>query len=157
MKTAVFIGRFQPLHRGHLDALREIGRRFGRLIIIIGSPTTERTRTAHNPLTTRERVALLRRALGNFPIPYVIKVQRDVGVNTLWRAEVLAKVPRGAVFVSGNRNVLAIFNARSVPVAKRYRISGTAIRRLVRRGDGSWARHVPASVRSARLGRRLRL
>jgi len=36
-KIALFIGKFQPFHKGHLFALRQVLKKFDKVIIGIGS------------------------------------------------------------------------------------------------------------------------
>lgn len=59
MKTAVIIGRFQPVHQEHLrvlflTALLE----YDKVIVLIGS--ADRARSVKNPFTWRERVWMIR-------------------------------------------------------------------------------------------------
>lgn len=59
--TAILIGRFQPVHSGHLALLREARARARRAIVIVGS--AHQARTPKNPFTWQEREAMLRGAL----------------------------------------------------------------------------------------------
>lgn len=55
--VAVFIGRFQPFHKGHMHVLKEAAKLANRVIVMIGSCNGERT--LHNPLTGDERVNMI--------------------------------------------------------------------------------------------------
>ena len=59
--TAILIGRFEPVHTGHLALLREALERARRAIVIVGS--AHQARTPKNPFTWAEREAMLRGAL----------------------------------------------------------------------------------------------
>ena len=60
-KNALFIGRFQPLHNGHIDALKQIIERspsFENVVIVISS-SNNTTNDSQNPFSTEERVEML--------------------------------------------------------------------------------------------------
>ena len=59
--TALLIGRFQPVHTGHLALLRAALERARQAIVIVGS--AHQPRTPKNPFTWQEREAMLRAAL----------------------------------------------------------------------------------------------
>lgn len=59
--AAVLIGRFQPLHNGHLALLREALAQARQAVVIVGS--AHQARTPKNPFTWQERAELLRAAL----------------------------------------------------------------------------------------------
>ncbi|WP_428241053.1 bifunctional nicotinamide-nucleotide adenylyltransferase/Nudix hydroxylase [Gynuella sp.] len=58
---AVFIGRFQPFHSGHLKIVREGLNRANKLVLLIGSAW--QPRNARNPWTHQEREAMVRACL----------------------------------------------------------------------------------------------
>lgn len=58
---AVFIGRFQPVHLGHLQVVRAALAAAGNLLVLVGSPGGPRSH--RNPFTAAEREAMLRAAL----------------------------------------------------------------------------------------------
>ena len=62
LDLAVFIGRFQPLHSGHIPAFQQGLERAPFLLAIVGSAFASRSR--HNPFTWEERAALLVETLG---------------------------------------------------------------------------------------------
>lgn len=59
--AAVLIGRFQPLHSGHVALLQETLAQARQVIVILGSAF--QARTPKNPFTWQERAQLLRAAL----------------------------------------------------------------------------------------------
>ncbi len=66
MTTSLFIGRFQPLHNGHLQVIEEILKSGEKLIIGIGSSQKSHTQT--NPLTFDERKSLIESVVKNAEI-----------------------------------------------------------------------------------------
>ena len=59
--TAIFIGRFQPLHRGHLKAIKWILKKEKEIFIIIGS--FQESLTKNNPFSFQERKEMIEKTL----------------------------------------------------------------------------------------------
>ncbi len=59
--VAVLIGRFQPVHNGHLALLREAMAQARQTVVVVGS--AHQARTPKNPFTWQERAEMLRAAL----------------------------------------------------------------------------------------------
>ncbi|GGK93012.1 adenylyltransferase/cytidyltransferase family protein [Deinococcus radiotolerans] len=98
---AVYVGRFQPLHAGHLRAMLDALDRHWRLLVLLGSANL--ARSARNPFTPRERAGMIRAALRDAGVParrvtlrplpdefdadrwaaYVRQAARDVAGDTL--------------------------------------------------------------------------
>ncbi len=57
----VFIGRFQPLHQGHLSVIGQALRRSGHLLVLVG--TANEARSLRNPFTAEERAEMIRACL----------------------------------------------------------------------------------------------
>jgi len=145
MKTAVFMGRFQPLHNGHVQALKEISRKFDKIIIVIGTPKNKRDIDSRNPLTTNERILLLKKALKELNIHARIIIQRDVGIEKVWKRELLQKIPKKSVIVSGNQDVLNFLGKshQTISIKKKIPINATMIRKWIRSDSGKWKKFVP--------------
>lgn len=60
-KVGFIVGRFQPVHLGHLDMIRQAKNYCDTLVILIGS--SQESRTRKNPFTFEERAGYLRTAL----------------------------------------------------------------------------------------------
>lgn len=58
---AVFIGRFQPFHIGHMNVVEKILTQFPRLLLIIGS--ANKSKTSKNPWTLEEREEMIRASI----------------------------------------------------------------------------------------------
>ncbi len=67
MSTALYVGRFQPPHRGHISVIKEILKNFDRVIIGIGS--AQQKNTANNPFSAAERIKMLKLSLQDENLP----------------------------------------------------------------------------------------
>ncbi|MBN3037378.1 MAG: adenylyltransferase/cytidyltransferase family protein [Candidatus Diapherotrites archaeon] len=139
MERAIFIGRFQPLHKGHLHALSELGKHWD-VTIIVGS--SESRRTAENPLSFEERKVMIR----------TVTAAEVIGVPDVFNAERWAQSIRSmidfSVVVSGNAWTRACFKDCTVidpPFLEPETYNSSRIRGLVRRGE-PWEHLVPAEV-----------
>lgn len=91
--VAVLIGRFQPVHNGHLALLREALARARRVVVIVGSAF--QARTPKNPFTWQERADLLRQSVGaGDAARLAICPVRDYYDQTRWADAVQAIVAR---------------------------------------------------------------
>ncbi|MDE1768646.1 MAG: nicotinamide-nucleotide adenylyltransferase, partial [Candidatus Micrarchaeota archaeon] len=145
----LFIGRFQPFHKGHLYALKYALRLSKKVIIGIGS--AEEYGTSRNPLTSNSRIKIIKSAfkeqeidmkrIGFFEIP-------DFNDNDAWFDFIMHKSPKVQVVFSRNSLVRRIFRSRGVPVVsppwhKRQKLSATKVRKLIRAGR-KWQDKVPS-------------
>ncbi|MEM3362071.1 MAG: adenylyltransferase/cytidyltransferase family protein [Candidatus Anstonellaceae archaeon] len=60
-KIALFIGRFQPFHKGHYRALKEILKRYKKAVIAIGS--SNQKRDFKNPFLAKERKEMIKKVI----------------------------------------------------------------------------------------------
>lgn len=151
---ALFIGRFQPFHSGHLSMVQYLTE-VGYQHIVIGIGSAQYARTADNPLTDSERLYCIRTTLANHPqlARSSIVALPDIHDDTRWvdhvNAIVYTVTPQYDVVVSGNSWVQGLFKARAVQVIEpkiTIPITGTAIRKLIRLGNTSWKTFVDPSI-----------
>jgi bifunctional NMN adenylyltransferase/nudix hydrolase len=90
MKTGIFIGRFQPVHQGHVHALGIAASQVDKLYIFIGS--ANQCRSIRNPWTFQERSSMLRSKLHASRITNfeVIPLNDYRYSNTQWMSDVRA-------------------------------------------------------------------
>ena len=60
-RRALYIGRFQPYHKGHHAVIREIASEVDEIIICIGS--AQRSHEIENPFTAGERYLMISKSL----------------------------------------------------------------------------------------------
>jgi cytidyltransferase-like protein len=87
-KIALFIGRFQPFHKGHLFALRQALKKFDKVIIGIGSINVLNEK---NPFTFEERKRMIKESLKNFKGKYKIIGIPDFPDDLEWKNYCLKK------------------------------------------------------------------
>lgn len=143
MRRGFFIGRFQPFHLGHLEAVKHILAREDEVIIGIGS--AQYSHTLENPFTAGERIEIIQRSLKPSGIDlsrcYLIPVP-DIGEHRLWISRVISFCPAFQTVYSNNSLVRILFEeagyrVEPVPLFNRDRLMGTEIRRLIAHG-GDW-------------------
>lgn len=133
MTTGLFIGRFQPFHKGHLDALRQILREVDFVKIAIGS--SNKKRTEENPLSYQERKNYIRSVL---PFEnYAIYPSPDTPNDRVWLKKLQRQVGHfDTVFVTKNLWTESIFKEYGIPMKKtkmRLPINGTSLRAFIRK------------------------
>jgi len=90
MKKKIFIGRFQPFHKGHLETVKWIAKKKSeKVIIVIGS--AQEFATKENPFSFSERKAMVQDALLNAKIKKfnILGVPDFVEDDALWTKKVL--------------------------------------------------------------------
>lgn len=150
-KKALFIGRFQPFHMGHLHVLRHILRDYTHVVIAVGS--TQEDYTEKNPLTEKERVVMIERLfkqIGLSKSSYKVVSVPDINTNSLWPDYVARKCGKFdyAVTASPLNKLLfrdSGYRVESYPIYQRRLFSGAEIRGRMLAGK-DWAMLVPASV-----------
>jgi len=130
MKTLV-LGRFQPLHNGHVRMITKASKLADKLVIGVGS--SNKSRTYKNPFTYDERNFMISSSI-NIKTPYSITGIPDFGNNDLWIAWIDDNVDFD-VFVSNADNELKIFDDYGFKTQKLElrddRISSTKVRELM--------------------------
>ncbi|MFH1134037.1 MAG: adenylyltransferase/cytidyltransferase family protein [Nanoarchaeota archaeon] len=136
MTVALFLGRFQPFHNGHLWAVRKILKTNKNILIVLGS--SQGYRTQKDPFSVSERRRMVAAALGHAGIKrFSLHAVPDIPQDSLYVKHVETRVPAFDRVYSGNSLVLRLFKRAGYPVVKLdiYRnINATAIRaRLLKR------------------------
>ena len=129
------IGRFQPLHRGHIALFKEALANARMIIIGIGSANVT---NEDNPFTAEDREILLERALRREGIrDRVEKIIRldDYHDSQKWLEATLEQTGEIDVVFGGNEWVNGIFDEAgySVEHVERHGYEGTKIREQLRR------------------------
>ena len=149
--TALFIGRFQPFHLGHLDALQQIIKdKPDKILIGIGSSESELT--LKNPLSFYERKELIQKVIDSedlFQKNKIINIEilpiPDFGNSKKWTNYILQELPYFDKVYSGNPYTQECFKLENkdfqVLELNKF-VKAVNIRRLIYE-DLSWEKMVP--------------
>ncbi len=151
VNRGVFVGRFQPFHKGHLLAIKDILAEVEEIVIVVGS--SQYSHRLDNPFTTGERVTMIRRGMEEGEISasnYWIIPVPDLHVHMIWVAQVIGYTPRFDVVYTNEPLTRRLFteaghNVRPIPFHKRRVYSSTEIRKRIL-ADEDWEALVPTSV-----------
>jgi len=151
MARALFVGRFQPFHFGHLHAIETILGEAEELIIVVGS--AQMSHEPDNPFTAGERIEMIEAALAEAKIErcrYLLIPIADAPSHRTWVSYVESQTPRfDAVYTNQplTRRLLveAGYNVKSIPLHKRNVFEATEIRRRILKGE-DWSDLVPTPV-----------
>ncbi len=110
--TSLFIGRFQPFHLGHLDAVRQIFADGKTKFLVIGIGSAEENYTPDNPFTAGERFEMIFDSLveaGFTPDRFNICPIRNIHHYGLWPHHNKLLLPPFARVYSGSPLVKMLF------------------------------------------------
>ena len=150
---ALYLGRFNPPHKGHIHAIEYMLKQsdIDEIIILIGSG--EKAYSIRNPFTGGERLEMLTALVRKrFDISkfYIASIP-DINRNTIWPANVIDLVPNFEVVFTNNPLVQELFEKlahkeiRKVPLVSRAEYSGKKIREEMIKGE-KWEDAVPEEV-----------
>lgn len=152
---ALFIGRFQPFHLGHLDAIQQSLKQTDMLFIGIGS--ANENFQPQNPFTTGERIEMIKSALDEAKIPakkYLIVPIPNINNYELWPHHVEQYLPPFDTIFTCSDIVAALFkNANSIRKKpwkiirpkENLKINSTGVRAEMLKNK-NWGKMVPKSV-----------
>ncbi|QQS58903.1 nicotinamide-nucleotide adenylyltransferase [Candidatus Peregrinibacteria bacterium] len=151
-KTALYIGRFQPFHLGHLDAVRQIFETDPPKCLLIGIGSAEENYLPQNPFTAGERFQMIAESLAEIGIPresFFICPVRNINHYALWAEHVRQLLPPFSRVFSGSKLIRQLFSSLSgiTPIAleKRIEINATTVRNAMLQGE-NWRVMVPAGT-----------
>tara|TARA_B110001454_G_scaffold37550_1_gene36992 strand:- start:16 stop:510 length:495 start_codon:yes stop_codon:yes gene_type:complete len=147
----LLIGRFQPFHLGHLDAMLFGLSRVENLFICIGSSNKSNERK--NPFSAKERREMIVTSIEP-SIADRIKIfdVPDVGDHEKWTFEIDKTVPKYDIVFTNDEFTRTLFEKRKISVISvvlkdREKFSGTNIRNLITY-DRNWRDLVPQGTRN---------
>jgi nicotinamide-nucleotide adenylyltransferase len=147
----LYVGRFQPFHLGHVEAIQDVLKEVEELVIVIGS--AQYSHNIHNPFTAGERLVMIRQALLEAGVDYsrlwVVPVP-DVHLHMLWVSALEGYTPRFNVVYSNEPLTRRLFteagyNVKSIRFFQRKVYTSTLVREKMLAGE-SWTTLVPKSV-----------
>lgn len=152
MTTGLFVGRFQPFHKGHLATVKFALTKVDQLIIVVGS--AQKSNEPRNPFTAGERIMMIKEALDAdkqvdakkimiIPVP-------DVEIHSLWTRQVDMLVPKYDIVYANDPFTLMLFRQSGVktvepPLVDRSEMQATEIRKKMAIGE-NWENLVPVVV-----------
>tara|TARA_Y100000590_G_scaffold55282_1_gene57865 strand:- start:2991 stop:3485 length:495 start_codon:yes stop_codon:yes gene_type:complete len=148
------IGRFQPFHLGHLEAVKFALSKVDHLHIGIGS--SNKSNEKRNPFTADERKTMIESSLdGDLVNRITIHFIPDVDDHSKWTHLVDEIVPNYDAVFSNDDFTHELYQNRgksiiSVELKSRENLSGTNIRNLIST-DQDWENFVPQGTRQILL------
>ncbi len=150
-RRGLYVGRFQPFHLGHLDAIKDVLSEVEELVIVIGS--AQYSHNLSNPFTAGERLVMVRRALLEAGVDdsriWVVPVP-DVHLHMMWVSALEGYTPRFDVVYSNEPLTRRLFmeagyKVKGIKFFERELYSSTLIREKMV-NDDTWEKLVPKSV-----------
>ena len=150
-RRALFVGRFQPFHNGHLHAITKIMGESDELLIVVGS--AQMSHEPDNPFTAGERLEMIRYALDSAGVDtgrYMLIPIPDAPAHRVWVSQVESQTPRFDVVYTNQsltRRLLveAGYDVRGIDLYMRDQFEATEIRRRILEGE-DWEELVPSEV-----------
>jgi nicotinamide-nucleotide adenylyltransferase len=146
----LYIGRFQPFHLGHLDAVKQALAECQFLIIGIGS--AEQNHLPDNPFTASERWEMITTALEEARIPqeqYTIIPVRNINNYAIWVEHVSKIVPSFNAIYTGSPIIKKLFSEHPKydlnELTFKHDISASQVRKAIK-DDQDWESLVPKNV-----------
>ena len=146
---ALFIGRFQPFHMGHLMVLQNVSSKYDEIIVGMGS--SQYSNTVENPFTADERKQMIEKSLEKINVlNYSVVLIPDIHNPPRWVSHILSIVSDFDVVLSNNSLTKQLFSekgyiVKGTPVFERTKYSGKIIRRRMI-NDERWEDLVPEPV-----------
>jgi nicotinamide-nucleotide adenylyltransferase len=147
----LYVGRFQPFHLGHLEAIKMILVAVEVLVGVMGSAQYSHNR--ENPFTAGERLVMIRSALEeakvDFSRVWVVPVP-DVHLHMMWVSALEGYTPSFQIVYSNEPLTKRLFmeagyKIKVIPFFERQFYSSTAVREKMLQ-DNSWRTLVPKNV-----------
>jgi nicotinamide-nucleotide adenylyltransferase len=151
VNRGLYVGRFQPFHLGHLDAIKHALKEVDELVIVIGS--AQYSHNANNPFTAGERLVMVRQALLDAEVDdstfWIVPVP-DVHLHMLWVSAVEGYTPKFNVVYSNESLTKRLFmeagyEVKTIPLFERKVYTSTVVREKMVKDD-SWIELVPKSI-----------
>jgi nicotinamide-nucleotide adenylyltransferase len=141
LKRGLYIGRFQPLHKGHLHSLLWCTGEVDELVVAVGS--SDKSFESRNPFTAGERIEMIRNALRSETKDKLEKIMvipvPDIGTHILWSYNLDLLVPKYSTVFTNDPFTSMLFEERGKEIVRpnminRDRMSATEVRKRIADG-----------------------
>ena len=147
----LLIGRFQPFHLGHLEALRFALSKVDKLWVGLGS--SNKPVKKNNPFTAQQRKEMILSSIDDFMKERItIYFVPDVDNHIRWIEKIDTIVPKFDIIFSNDDLTKHLYSKRNtkvlaIPFLNRESLSGTNIRDLIVNNQ-EWENFVPDGTRN---------
>ncbi len=149
--NGLLIGRFQPFHLGHLEALQFALSKVEKLWVGLGS--SNKPIEKNNPFSAEERKEMILSSIDD-PMKDKISIYfiPDLDDHVKWIEKIDTIVPKFDIVFSNDELTKHLYSKRTVPITpipflKRDVLSGTNIRKLII-SDQKWDDLVPDGTKN---------
>ena len=148
--NGLLIGRFQPFHLGHLEALQFALSKVDKLWLGLGSSNKPIEKS--NPFSAEERKKMILSSIDDsMKNKITIYFIPDVDNHVKWIEKIDTIVPKFDIVFSNDPLTDHLYSKRtvqviSIPFLKRDQLSGTRIRNLIK-SDQKWDDLVPSETK----------
>ena len=152
--NGLFIGRFQPFHLGHLEAVKFGLLHVENLWICIGS--SNKSNEKRNPFSADERKEMILSSLESVMLKRIqIYHVPDIDDHEKWTYHIDSIVPKYDIVFSNDDFTLTLYQKRGiktmkVPLKEREKFSGTNIREMIASGK-NWKELVSEGTKNLLL------
>ena len=149
--NGLLIGRFQPFHLGHLEALRFALSKVDKLWVGLGS--SNKPSEKNNPFSAEQRKEMILSSIDNSMKERItIYFIPDLDNHIKWIEKIDTIVPEFDIVFSNDELTKHLYSKRTVqvipiPFLKRDELSGTNIRDLII-SDQKWEHLVPEGTKN---------
>lgn len=154
MKRALYIGRFQPFHNGHLRAVEFIDENYDydEIMIVVGNNLS--SHEEENPMTLGERIEMIESVFKPFRLDDKVSVRgiSDIQHNHVWVGHVTSQIPKFDAVFTNNPTVEILFEDSpydydlfDIDMHQREVYRGSTIREAIT-NEFNWEHAVPTSV-----------
>ncbi len=149
--NGLLIGRFQPFHLGHLEALRFALSKVDKLWLGLGS--SNRPMEKNNPFSAQQRKEMILSSIDDSMQERIsVYFVPDVNNHIRWIEKIDDIVPKFDVIFSNDNLTKHLYSKRNtevlaIPFLRRKSLSGTNIRHLIA-NDQDWEIFVPDGTRN---------
>ncbi|MBD3164298.1 nicotinamide-nucleotide adenylyltransferase [Candidatus Woesearchaeota archaeon] len=144
---SLFIGRFQPFHKGHLHDIKEALKFSDNVIIAVGS--SQESGTNENPFSYDERKEMIEKVIKKERIPNTeVYPVPDINDDAMWADHVISITGDADIIYTGNKWVKKLFRQKGFEVRDVSflpEVNATEIRKRMHHGK-DWESLVPAEV-----------